>query len=262
MTAPVQSAPVDWPLLTSGCTGWDSIDAGVRDTATAVATELLWMLSGRRYGLTPTTVRPCRRSCSDGYDFWRLQPWLLDLPFGWMARSWCGCPAPGCSCTPQPSEVGLTGPVHTVTAVRADGQLVDAAAYVVYEHRWLTRVDGASWPVCQDLAAADDQPGAFVVTYQRGVPVPKGGQWAAGTMACELAKAIVNDRECRLPRRVQSVVRQGVQRTFLDPAQLAKDGMTGLPEVDQWLAAVNPSRLPRDSVVWSPDLDRGRRRTS
>jgi hypothetical protein len=262
MTTPVQTGPAAWPLNTTGCTGWDQINADVKTAATDVATEVMWALSGRRFGLTAVTVRPCRRSCPDGADFWRLQPLLSELPFGWLAGSWCGCTAQECHCAPTLCEVGLAGPVNAVTEVKQDGTVVPATSYVVQDHRWLVRVDGECWPDCQDFTAGEDAPGAFVVTYQRGVPVPPGGQWAAGQLACEIAKAMTNDRECRLPRRVQSVVRQGVQRTFLDPAQLAKDGMTGLPEVDQWLGAVNPHRLPRDSVVWSPDLQPGRRRTA
>lgn len=262
MTQPVRTGPCDWPLITAGCAGWADVDAEVKATATSVATEVLWALSGRRFGLCSLTVRPCRRSCPDGYDFWRLLPYLPTLPYGWLGVSWCGCSGPGCSCSSRLCEVGLAGPVHGVTEVRVDGEVVPPAAYLVHDRRWLVRVDGDCWPECQDFTAADTEPGSFVVTYQRGIPVPVGGQLAAGQYACELAKAILADSTCRLPRRVQSVVRQGVQQTFLDPAQLAKDGMTGLPEVDQWLRVVNPNRLPRDSVVWSPDLAGGRRRTS
>jgi hypothetical protein len=262
VTQPTQTSQPGWPLDTGGCPGWTGLDEVVRTRASDVATEVVWMLSGRRFGLSTLTVRPCRRTCTDGYDFWLLLPALPALPYGSLAVPWCGCPNPACSCTRHLCEVGLAGPVHDITEVRVDGQVVQAASYVVHDHRWLVRVDGDCWPECQDLTAADDQPGAFVVTYRRGVPVSAGGQWAAGQMACEIAKAMTNDNTCRLPRRVQSLVRQGVQQTFVDPAQLAKDGMTGLPEVDQWLRAVNPGKLPRDSLVWSPDIPRGRRRTA
>jgi hypothetical protein len=179
-----------------------------------------------------------------------------------MAIAFCGCPGHVCTCGASGCELSLPGPVNAVTKVVVDGQEVPAAAYAVYDRRWLVRTDGECWPDGQDLTKADDQPGAWAVTYERGVPVTAGGKVAAGTYACEAAKAMTGDTTCRLPRRVQSLVRQGVQATFVDPAQLAKDGMTGLPEVDQWLRVVNPHRLPRDSVVWSPDLGRGRRRTS
>ncbi|MEH1014611.1 hypothetical protein V6U90_16055 [Micromonospora sp. CPCC 206060] len=255
----MRTGPCDWTLDTAGCKGWDGLDEAIRAVAATTVTEVLWALSGRRFGLCESTVRPCRR---DDPDAWRWgEPWLT-LPFGSVVTTFCGCAGWACRCIPPRCELALPGPVHEVSRVRVDGQEVPAGAYVVQDHRWLVRVDGDCWPMRQDLTAADDQPGAWAVTYRRGVPVPKGGQLAAGQYACEVAKALANDNTCRLPRRVQSLVRQGVQQTFADPAQLARDGMTGLPEVDQWLRVVNPYRLPRDSVVWSPDLDRGRRRTS
>ncbi|RQX13403.1 hypothetical protein DDE19_26040 [Micromonospora ureilytica] len=256
---PVRTGPCEWPLNTAYCKGWEAIDEAARTAATDLATEILWALSGRRYGVCPATVRPCRRN---DHDAWlRLERWL-PLSYGSLAVAFCGCVGHICSCSSSGCELSLPGPVHAVTRVLVEGAVVPAAAYAVYDRRWLVRVDGKCWPERQDLTVADDQPGAWSVTYERGVAVPAGGQIAAGHMACELAKAMVSDTTCRLPRRVQSLVRQGVQQTFVDPAQLAKDGMTGLPEVDQWLRVVNPHRLPRDSVVWSPDLDRGRRRTS
>jgi len=259
VTQPARTGPCAWPLNTAYCKGWEQHDEAVRTAATDLATEVLWALSGRRFGLCSSTVRPVRRG--DGEAWRRWESWL-DLPYGSVAAGFCGCPGLGCACGPTGTELTLPGPVHAVTRVVIDGQELPAAAYAVYDRRWLMRLDGGSWPSGQDLTKADDQPGAWAVTYQRGVEVPAGGKVAAGTYACEVAKAMVADTTCRLPRRVQTLVRQGVQASFVDPAQLARDGMTGLPEVDQWLRVVNPNRLPRDSVVWSPDLDRGRRRTS
>lgn len=261
MTQPARTGPCDWPLDTGGCKGWDQLDEAVRTAATGVATEVLWALSGRRFGLCSLTVRPCRRP---DWEAWLRWERLTDqgLPYGSLAIALCGCVGWGCGCVPSGAELSLPGPVHAVTKVVVDGEELPAAAYAVYERRWLVRVDGKAWPTRQDLRVADDQPGGWAVTYERGVPVPKAGRVAAGVYACEVAKAMAADGTCRLPRRVQSVVRQGVQQTFTDPVRLARDGLTGLPEVDQWLGTVNPYRLPRDTVVWSPDLDRGRRRTS
>ncbi|TDB80949.1 hypothetical protein [Micromonospora sp. KC721] len=260
MTQPARTGPCNWPLNTAACKGWDTIDEAVRMAATHLAVEVLWALSGRRFGLCSTRVRPCRRRDQDAWLRW--EPWLT-LPYGSLAITWCGCAWYGnCGCVPAACEVSLAGPVHDVTQVLVDGVVVPADAYVVQDRRWLVRVDGDCWPWTQDLTLSDNQPGTWAITYRRGVQVPLGGQIAAGQYACEVAKALTGDSACRLPRRVQSLARQGVQATFIDPAQLAKDGMTGLPEVDQWLRVVNPNRLPRDSVVWSPDLDRGRKRTS
>lgn len=260
MTQPARTGPCAWELNTAYCKGWDQYDEAVRKAATDLATEVLWALSGRRYGVCDSTVRPVRRGDSEAWRRW--ESWL-DLPYGGsFAVTFCGCPVGACACGPVGQELSLPGPIHAVTRVVIDGQELPAEAYAVYDRRWLVRLDGETWPAGQDLTKADDQPGAWTVTYQRGVPLPAGGKVAAGAYACELAKALVADTTCRLPRRVASVVRQGVQQTFVDPAQLVRDGMTGLPDVDQWLRVVNPHRLPRDTVVWSPDLDRGRRRTS
>ncbi|OJF15429.1 hypothetical protein BG844_04740 [Couchioplanes caeruleus subsp. caeruleus] len=221
------------------------------------------MLSGRQFGLCPTTVRPVPRG-HPGVRVWRRWELYLspELP-GWT--TFCGCPGLGpvvdCGCD-RDVQVSLPGGVQQVLEVRVDGQTLPASAYRVDNRRWLVRTDGGRWPTRQELTAGDDQPGAFAVTYERGVPVPAAGRWAGGHLACEIAKAAVGDTKCRLPRRVSAIVRQGVHTEFVDPTKLARDGMTGIPEVDGWLAAVNPYGLPRDSVVWSADLPSPRRRTS
>lgn len=262
MTSPVPPG-CGWPVLLDFCTGWDGYPEPVRQLAETVAGQLLWMLSGRQFGLCDTTVRPVPRSQPGLADHRRWELYLSPESPGWV--TFCGCPglgpADGCSCAGL-QQVSLPGRVHQVHQVRVDGQLVDPGAYRVDDRRWLVRVDGGRWPLRQDLGVGEQERGAFAVTYERGTPVPVAGQWAAGQLACELARAVVGDKACRLPRRVASVVRQGVTTDFVDPAQLARDGMTGVPEVDGWLAAVNPHRLPRDSVVWSPDTPSPRRRTS
>lgn len=252
-----------WPIDVGCCPGFGEHPEQVRTVAEAVAAQLLWVLSGRQFGVCDTTVRPVPRTQPGLAAYRRWERYLDPGLAGWV--SFCGCPGigpdTGCGCH-RLQQVALPGRVHRVVEVRVDGQVVDPAVYRVDNWRWLVRVDGGRWPHRQDLAAGEGAPGSFAVTYERGSPVPVAGQWAAGQLACELAKACVGDKACRLPRRVASVVRQGVSTEFADPAQLARDGMTGIPEVDGWLAAVNPNRLPRDAVVWSPDLPAARRRTS
>jgi hypothetical protein len=257
---PVRTGPADWPLDTGCCTNWAQLDKTSRTRATAVATEILWALSGRRFGLWPVTVRPARPGCT-GFNDPTDSRTACYLPWGSLIIPACGCTGGRCTCV-NLYEVALPGPVHDITRVTIDGILVEAGTYLVYDHRWLVRVRNGVWPRCQDLSVPDDADGAFIVTYRRGIPVPLGGQWAAGQYACEVAKASLGDNTCRLPNRVASIVRQGVQTTYVDPTQLTRDGMTGIPEVDAWIRAVNPYRLTRDSVVWSPDLPRARRRTT
>ncbi|MFC7720978.1 hypothetical protein [Nonomuraea recticatena] len=46
---------------------------------------------------------------------------------------------------------------------------------------------------------------------------------------------------------------------FVDPMTFLEEGRTGITEVGQWLAAVNPYRLRQRSRVLSPDRPRLRR---
>jgi hypothetical protein len=252
----VRVEPCDWAINTDCCEKWDAADPALQDFAKRVAVELVWRLSGRRFGLCETTVRPCRRRC----DQPRLPTWPPPPGGGWWpvltGGSWinaaCGSCRPDCSCA-ELCEITLPGPVHSVAEVQVDGQVLDAGAYVVHDHRVLVRTDGGCWPDCQDLTAKPGEPGAFVVTYTQGVAVPPGGQYAAGVYACELVKSCTGGN-CRLPKRVQSLTREGVTLTFLDPLDFLDKGRTGIPEVDQWIAAVNPAALREPSRVYSPDL--------
>lgn len=257
MILSIRTGPCNWPILTDCCTAtWDAATQDQRDLATAVATELLWRLSARRFGLCPITVRPCKRKCDQGVAGWP-PPWgssfVPVLTGGEWINTTCGGCQRGCSCE-ELEEVVLPGPVDSVTEVRVDGLVVPAAGYQVHDHRLLVRTDGGEWPSCQDLTAAPDEPGAFAVTYQQGIPVPPGGQYAAGIYACELIKSCTNDAACRLPRRVQTITRQNVSMAFLDPLDYLDKGLTGIPEVDQWITAVNPDKLRARSQVYSPDL--------
>lgn len=253
----IRVEPCDWQLSTDSCPDWANATADQKTFATRIASELLWRLSGRRFGLCPATVRPCRSSCQQrGLAGW--WPPGSDVAFypvlsgGVWLNAVCGTCRSDCSCSAL-CEIALPGPVDSVTEVRVDGQLVDPALYAVHDHRILVRRDDECWPDCQDLAAAPDEPGAFAVSYVQGIEVPPGGQYAAGVYACELIKAWTGG-SCRLPKRIQSLTREGVTLTFLDPMEFLDKGKTGIPEVDQWIAAVNPNRLSQPSRVYSPDL--------
>jgi hypothetical protein len=76
---PVRTGPCAcaWELNTAYCKGWDQLDEAVRTAAEDLATEVLWALSGRRFGVCSSTVRPVRRG--DGEAWRRWESWL-DLP--------------------------------------------------------------------------------------------------------------------------------------------------------------------------------------
>jgi len=108
------------------------------------------------------------------------------------------------------------------------------------------------WPACQNLAADDDQPGTFTVTYTFGVDPPAVGLDAAAELACMLATAI-GGGDCGLPPGTTKITRQGVTIDMDTLAQALRLGITGLPLTDLFLATVNPSGLTRRTTVFSPD---------
>lgn len=260
----VQTAPCAWPVAPVCCAAWDDGDPVVKANAAAVATEILWMLSGRRFGVCPVTVRPCRAPCAGSivpvfgpyYGGGSFSPHLLDG--AWV--NGCGTCTNDCGCG-ELCEVILPGPVDAVLEVKVDGLVIAPADYLVYDHRSLVRVDSElCWPYCQDLGEADTEPGTFSVRYGIGTPVPAAGLYAAGVYACELLKGC-SDLPCRLPRRVTQITRQGITYSLLDPLDFLDKGLTGLYEVDSWIRAVNPAGLARGARVYSPDRRPPRRKT-
>jgi hypothetical protein len=250
--------PVDWTCDVS------SYSVSGLAAAQAAASDALWALSGRQYGACTITTRPCRR------DIWTdvsgLVPWTgsgsgwnPSLTNGYWTNI-CGHRT-SCGCT-SVEEVTLDpSPVSDVIEVLLDGWVIDPAAYRVDDHRLLVRIDGGSWPACQDIAAAPYEPGAFAVTYTFGLEVPPLGRRAVGELACEFLRSSTGDGECRLPERVQSFTRQGVTVQMPDPEALLTGGMTGLYWVDLWLNSVNPAGLQNRATILSPDIHRPRRTT-
>ena len=134
--------------------------------------------------------------------------------------------------------------------------------YFVQDGNRLIRTDGGTWPTCQNLENLiqprrrwpHEARGTFAIQYWRGLPVPPGGRRAVAMLACELWKACTGDRSCRLPQHVQSITREGVQYQLVDPTDYTKGGRTGLPDVDMWLAQVNPHGMRAQPAVYSPDM--------
>src|SRR3546814_8783259 len=75
--------------------------------------------------------------------------------------------------------------------------------------------------------------------------------WSSDVCSSDLAKAACNDKTCGLPRRVQSVTRQGVTVAVLDAFDDIDEGHTGIWLIDSWVASV--VRRPRKMRVLSPD---------
>ncbi|WP_353107830.1 hypothetical protein [Gordonia sp. (in: high G+C Gram-positive bacteria)] len=249
----------EWPVAipASLLDEWNKATDEEREAATLLAGRILWTLTGEVFGECTETVRPCFQpqpvgstysGGGAGAVFW---PGLLNGDP--EASGPCGCRA-GCEEVAY-DRVALPGAVASVTRVLVDGVEVPASAWRVENWRWLHRVDGGLWPTHQDLHAADDAPGAFTITYQRGVPVPADGQLAGGRLAVELLRGM-SGGECALPAGVTSVSRQGVSVELADMREWFTNGVTGVEPVDLWIMAVNPYKSRRPASISSPNRPR------
>lgn len=236
------------------CAAEDSgIDAEVLAANMRVASEILFAVTGYQWPGVRT-------------DVWR--------PPG----VGCGCPTSPTLRVEHPragswvSEVHLPGyPVVSVSEVLIDGVVVDPELYRVDDSAYLVwrgddpANDGRSgWPCCQRMRLDADQDDTWQVTYQWGAAPPDGGVKAAAALGCEFSLGCSTDSalrsQCRLPRRVASITRQGVTVAVLDNLNLFAEGRTGIPEVDLWVGSVLLGRKRRragviDTQAWA----RGRR---
>jgi hypothetical protein len=213
--------------------------------AQARAIERIWALSGRFYGTRLTQYRPqtlLPSGCCDGWPPYLVSIYGSGWPFSDDPRS------------PDPTYrkiLELPRPAVSVAEVQVEGDVVDPVVYRL-EGDYLVRQDGGQWPASQDMIAALGSANTWAVTYSRGVTPPAEGQYAAGVLACELGKQIAGGK-CRLAFNATTVTRAGVtiNRDILMAART-----TGVTEVDQWVATVNPQGLQREPSVWSPDTRR------
>lgn len=243
-----------------------------------VAAELLYTLTGYRFGPScPVTVRPCRKTCLDGYGsiFGRLGFW----PAGYNGSPWipyvgrdgnmynaslCGC-GTDCHCGPELCEVFLPGPVYDIVSVDINGTVVDPLTYNILDGRYLVRrsdvattaAGGTCWPSCQDMSLPPGSARTFTVTYRTGVAVPAMGVAALSALAAHYIRGC-NGCGCGVGSRqnLSRLSRQGVELEFEPLGTTLADGRTGIDVVDQFIHAYNPGKLPRAMRVLSPDAPR------
>lgn len=207
------------------------------------AVYVLWSLTGRTFCLEEVTVRPCARDEQAPYG--GMSAWLID-------GRWFNIPGCGSWCTPHGTGVvALPGPARVVKAVYVDGVELDADSYRLDNANLLYRTSGGAWPM-QDMSRPAGDNGTWSVTYLRGQDPPAGAALAVGRLALEFWN-ICTGGKCRLPKRWQTVTRQGVSVQRADPTDLLAQGYTGLPEIDTWIHAVNPHKLTAPPVVATPD---------
>lgn len=252
--------PCPWPTATDCLPStWSDLQATVRERAVALASATLQRLTGYRVASCAIKVRPCnpdsfwnQRHAIPPYDGWQT-PFRPSLDaYGVWVNHTCGraCES-GC-------EVVLPAPVGRVDEVRVDGAVVPPEDYQVHSGRTLVWTgDGdCPFPRAQDLSKPDTETDTFSVTYLNGHPVDSMGACAVSVLAGEYAKAITGGSKCRLPSGVTSVVRQGV--TIEVSSGAFPGGMTGIREVDAYIALWNPKGQQRQTSVWSPDLPKNR----
>lgn len=217
-----------------------SLDPVDIDAALLMASDVLFNFTRRRWpGVCAEVVRPCSTICA--------APRL-----------------PGCSCGTL-SEVRLPGsPVVDVTEVKVDGAVVSPNEYRVDDSNTLVALGDRRWPSCQDLRLDDTEERTWSVTYEWGALPPIGGVRSAASLACQLLMACqpeaIRDGRCRLPKRITTITRQGITLAILDPFSLFRDGLTGLAEVDMWVASVNRGTAQRGAALIDPLRQRAARR--
>jgi hypothetical protein len=257
----IASGPCNWPAVGDQicCEDWDSFSAALQTQASEYAKLVLWAATGRQYGLCELTVRPCGRFCENcGYNGWYydgMGTWMPYVFNGEWHNCWCGGGPGCCTCSPD-CQVYLPGPVAEITSVRVDGASLNVTGGDVFvlDQQWLVRTDTtACWPLCSDQNLAPGDLDAFEVTYLRGIPVPTALANAYALLSCEYAKACLG-LPCRLPGRVSSISRQGVSISMIDVNDLLRNNLTGIWEIDQTIAALNPYGLKGRTRFWSPDV--------
>jgi hypothetical protein len=231
-----------------------------QETATRLATLIMWAATGRRYGPCEITIRPCQNQFL--YDTYRAYPvWWTGSgysgPYPFIFDgTWfntCGC-GPMCCCMAK-CEVTLSGPVAEIISVLVNGEVVPSTDYRLDAAQGsykLVRMTGGCWPLCQDFNQMEDGDKAFAITYSRGTQVPQSVLDATDILACEFAKQI-SGGDCGLPPRMQSLTRQGVSAEFIVSEIDVNTFQTGINLVDMVIRAENPSRRTRMPVVLSPD---------
>lgn len=280
MTVPCQSACEPWiapddPLFTALCS--TEADADLVETEIAIASDLLYELSGRRFpGFCSDVIRPCAsvRETSDEYVGVARRWWQRDLGTLGTWGGYCACQTgPACGCSSL-SEIYLDRvPVSSVERVKvADfsnpawpgDATLDPALYRVDDFARLVRLpnpDGSrpSWPCCQRIDLDAGEENTFEVAFTYGVRPPPAGQQAAAALACELIRSFADPDNCRFSPRTQQIARQGVT-VVLDRMNNIKNDLTGLPAVDLFLRAYNPSGNRRRMRVAVPGMPARARR--
>lgn len=225
------------------------------ESAVLAAVQSLYKLGGKQHsGRCQRPVRPPgSHRC--------LGPWNF-----WDGSAWAG---QGCRAL---SRIRLAGHATDIVEVTIDGDVIDPQTYELRENRWLVRMrDPADldtplyWPSCQNMDIDAGEEGTFEIVYGYGVDPPESGRLAARELACSIfANACGSgagaEGVCELPSGVVRVEREGITIELSALSKWGQDAdgtwITGMPMVDLYLNAENPTGKRKRSRVWSPDYPR------
>lgn len=226
----------------------DQADSEYAYEAAKSASQLLWGLSGRKFGGVTTVTERYIRSIPGGdlgMSVNSVSPQMIAGDVYTTTTDADGWISPN-------GRIRLRGrPVNEIFAIRTfDGTIVDPSEYYLVDHSTVQFVNGAIFA-----------PYNIEITYSYGVPAPTMGKMAARMLAIEFAKLWAGDEDCALPQRVMSITRQGISMTILDNQAFLDDMRTGVYTVDLFLKSVNPDSARAKSRVFSPDRPRARRYT-
>lgn len=166
------------------------------------ATEAMWVLTGRRFGVCTATVRPVRRGC--------------------------GCACPG-SCGDE--GIALHSPLVSVNSVTIDGD--DFADFHVRNARTIHRSDSKAWPSSQDMGKPTTEAGTFAITYTFGVEPPLLVKKATTELAVQYYLLDSESAQCQLPMGTVKATYQGLtvdmQRAMESSNRLISDAVGSYP---------------------------------
>jgi len=234
--------PVDFSVLPSDL---DEHKQLVLEQSLDAAVSILWALTGRWYGIQAVEARPCPPGRS-----------AVGIPLS-IGRGWQPVLDAGTvrnvsvlqvAC--RDSAITLPGPVIELLGWQVDGDEMSLEGLQRYGDS-VMRTAGGAWPP-QDLSLPATEEGTWAIRYLRGHMPPAGAARMVALLALEFYNGATGG-ECRLPRRVTNVQRQGVTISMVDPTEIFDSGATGITEVDLWVRSVNPYRLHEPARVWSPD---------
>lgn len=267
---------IEFADLCSPCIDIPYPDEAV-DDAMAMASDILYFATGQQF---PGTCREVVRPCASGF----CGSYAVPRGLSHLTADACSCDdRPNCGCSPfRQIELGFH-PISSIIEVKVCGPsnpswpgtcVLPANLYHIDEFHWLIRDDNPDgtnpgWPNCGYMGTTANADDLFTVDFSYGQPAPLMLKRAAAILACELIIGCDPDAfaeaECRLPRNVVSIARQGINVVLQSAFFVQQPGRPmdfGIPEINMAVSTLNPHGLTAPNIILSPDddpIDVGRR---